>query len=785
MKKIVFFVFLLFSFQLVIAQNGRKAWLGAQLQPSPAKDKQPEGLLIVQTVGGSSVELKMLSGDILTALNGNKITSDAQTLRGILGNMYEDQDLTASVFRNGKSLTLKGKAKGRPKETDDNAEVIYDYTPYRNGQLRTVINKPFKTGKMPAMLFVPGYTCSPIEGLDDSHPYKRVIDAFVDAGYVTLRIEKPGLGDSYGTQTCEECDLNGEIEGFEKGLLKLKSLPYVDTTQIIIFGHSMGGVVAPVLASKHKVQGVIVYGTTAKQWFEYQLEMNRLQTILAKPDPMELEAYCKQQTDIAHDFYVKRKSLKEIAANSQYAELLKTTWEWDGANGIYSRNGDYWRQIDEQQLIDKWKNIKADVLVLYGDADFQAFSRQDHEQIVYTVNYYQPGRATFVAFKDTEHNFAKLGNMQTAFDVFASGDYQRIFDSFNFEVTNKSVEWAQSLSGKADATPALQWRKASTEVYGGKQDDICFINRNEGWYVNGYGKIYHTKDGGKTWEKQLEKQGTFFRCIAFIDEKTGFAGTVGTDYFPNVTDTIPMYRTTDGGKTWSAVDYKGPYVKGLCAIDIVKEPFINHGVTDYKYHIYAVGRVGTPANMMVSHDGGKTFESWSMESFGAMLFDIDMFDTKNGIACSASSGDLQQSNALILKTSDGGKTWKKVYQSTRPMETTWKSSFPSEKIGYVTIQSYNPDQSVKQQRVAKTEDGGETWKEINLCEDATAREFGIGFIDDNHGYVGTMNSGYETKDGGKTWEKIDLGRACNKIRIYSDEKGIYGASIGVDVFILQ
>jgi photosystem II stability/assembly factor-like uncharacterized protein len=189
--------------------------------------------------------------------------------------------------------------------------------------------------------------------------------------------------------------------------------------------------------------------------------------------------------------------------------------------------------------------------------------------------------------------------------------------------------------------------------------------------------------------------------------------------------------------------------------------------------------------MMVSHDGGKTFESWSLESYGAMLFDIDMFDTKNGIACSASSGDLQQSNALILKTSDGGKTWKKVYQSTRPMETTWKSSFPSDKIGYVTIQSYNPDPSVKQQRVAKTEDGGETWKEINLCEDATAREFGVGFIDNNHGFVGTMNSGYETRDGGKTWEKIDLGRACNKIRVYSDEKGIYGASIGVDVFILQ
>ena len=84
----------------------------------------------------------------------------------------------------------------------------------------------------------------------------------------------------------------------------------------------------------------------------------------------------------------------------------------------------------------------------------------------------------------------------------------------------------------------------------------------------------------------------------------------------------------------------------------------------------------------------------------------------------------------IGKSIDGGKTWKKVYQSTRPYETTWKASFPTEKVGYVTIQSYHPDPTVKQQRVAKTVDGGATWTEINLVEEAGAREFGIGFIND-------------------------------------------------------
>jgi photosystem II stability/assembly factor-like uncharacterized protein len=348
--------------------------------------------------------------------------------------------------------------------------------------------------------------------------------------------------------------------------------------------------------------------------------------------------------------------------------------------------------------------------------------------------------------------------------------------------TVKSSGTAVNAEQRITAKPAGDWVKLVSEPYPGKQDDIFFVNERQGWYVNGYGKIYHTADGGTTWQMQLEQMGTFFRCIAFIDSLTGFAGTVGTDYFPNVTDTIPLYKTKDGGNTWMPVSYKGPYVKGLCAIDIVKEQYINHGNIDYKCHIYAVGRVGSPANIMVSHDGGETWQSRSMLADAKMLFDIKMFNTKEGIACAATDESITVSNALILQTRDGGITWAKVYQSTRPFETTWKTSFPTRNIGYVTIQSYNPDTEVKQQRIAKTTDGGSTWTEMNLVEDAQAREFGVGFITNDHGFVGTINSGYETKDGGSTWTKVNLGRAANKIRFYITEKGmVFGYSIGVDL----
>ncbi len=330
------------------------------------------------------------------------------------------------------------------------------------------------------------------------------------------------------------------------------------------------------------------------------------------------------------------------------------------------------------------------------------------------------------------------------------------------------------------------WTKLNTEPYKGKQDDIYFINEKKAWYINGFGKIYTTSNGGETWNLQLEKKGTFFRCIAFIDSLTGFVGTVGTDYFPNVTDSIPLYKTTDGGKTWEPVTYSGKYVKGLCALDIVKEEFINHGEIDYKYHIYGVGRVGSPANFIVSHDNGKSFTSTEMSMYCSALYDIKMLTKKEGFACASTTEDIENSHALILHTMDEGKTWEKVFESTRPFEISWKLFFPSKNIGYATLQSYNPDSTVVTQHFLKTTNGGKKWKEYQLCKDYRSRPFGVGFIDTETGFIGTMNTGYETKNGGKTWSKIDLGKACNKIRIVASPNGkIFGYAIGVNVFKLN
>ncbi|MBC8138868.1 MAG: hypothetical protein H8F28_23565 [Fibrella sp.] len=342
---------------------------------------------------------------------------------------------------------------------------------------------------------------------------------------------------------------------------------------------------------------------------------------------------------------------------------------------------------------------------------------------------------------------------------------------------------AQSSNNPAP-TPS-PWRKLDTEPYRGKQDDIFFVTPETGWYVNGGGNIYKTTDGGATWKKQFTKSGTFFRCVGFIDEKHGFAGNIGTDYFPNVSDTTPLYETTDGGETWQPAA-NVPAIKGLCAIHIERTMFINAGEPGYKTTVWAGGRVGGPARLVRSDDDGKTWQTVTLPTNGAMILDVFFHDKNTGFLCSATSADVAKSHALILKTTDGGKNWKTIYESTRPYELTWKGAFPSEKTGYITVQSYDPDPANTKRYVAKTTDGGDTWTELLLTDDKSCREFGIGFASDTAGYVGGTTTGYQTLDGGATWTNVAMGQAVNKIRFVKAPGGkTIGYAIGVQVHKLD
>jgi pimeloyl-ACP methyl ester carboxylesterase len=49
----------------------------------------------------------------------------------------------------------------------------------------------------------------------------------------------------------------------------------VDSGNVFIFGHSMGGAFGPMIAVEDQVKGLVVYGVAARTWFEYILDTVR------------------------------------------------------------------------------------------------------------------------------------------------------------------------------------------------------------------------------------------------------------------------------------------------------------------------------------------------------------------------------------------------------------------------------------------------------------------------------------------------------------------------------
>lgn len=317
----------------------------------------------------------------------------------------------------------------------------------------------------------------------------------------------------------------------------------------------------------------------------------------------------------------------------------------------------------------------------------------------------------------------------------------------------------------SDSKALSSWVRLPAEEYRGKQDDVFFVDEFTGWYGNGLGKLFHTTDGGQTWAQLLDRPGTFIRALGFLNAEVGFLGNIGPGYFPNVSDDIPLYRTADGGVTWAPVEIAGIPMAGVCAIDILRQCDGSACVEEPRITVRAAGRVGGPAQIATSRDGGRTWACEDLSDITGMVLDVHFIDEQVGFLCGATNSNVADSRALILRTVDGGASWSPVFEGHRPWEITWKMSWPSKKVGYVTIQGYDPDPAASQRYVAKTTDGGLNWAELPLIDDRQVRAFGIGFVDEHRGWVGAVPNGFETLNGGVTWVPTAMGAAVNKIRI--------------------
>jgi photosystem II stability/assembly factor-like uncharacterized protein len=326
------------------------------------------------------------------------------------------------------------------------------------------------------------------------------------------------------------------------------------------------------------------------------------------------------------------------------------------------------------------------------------------------------------------------------------------------------------------------WRRLPAEPYGHKQDDIVFVDPANGWYGNGSGKLYRTTDGGERWTKVWDRPGTFIRSLGFLDTRRGFLGNVGVNYYPNVSDPTPLYRTLDGGTTWSPVTAPGlEKVAGICAIDILPVRRVFQGETRQAHVVHAAGRVGGPTAVMRSEDGGDSWRVLDLSKVAGMILDVKFHTPRLGFVAASGVDPDGNGEALILRTTDAGETWEPVYRSGRAQENVWKMSWPSARVGYGTVQSYDDRPDNLSRVFVKTTDGGRTWREQPLRKGPKLQEFGVGFVDEARGWIGCNDTGYETRDGGASWAPAPLGRAVNKIRVVRAAGVTRVFAIGVDV----
>ncbi|MCB0634342.1 MAG: PDZ domain-containing protein, partial [Lewinella sp.] len=248
------------------------------------------GALISEVLSNSTGQaLGLEAGDIIVQVNGNAI-ANVQAVVQQTQTWREGETLKIEVWRNRRLQDLEGTVRGKPLETSTIAEVIYDEVPFRGGSLRSIIHKPKADGKMPLVVYLQGFDCGSIDDyyFPDS-PLRQLVDGLVERGFAVYRVEKPGVGDSDGSLDCGDIGYDTEVAAFDAALSQLDKYQFVDQNNIFYFGHSLGGVTAPLLAVRHQPKGVAVYGTVFGSWYEYMQRVFRDQAYVRGDDWIQTE----------------------------------------------------------------------------------------------------------------------------------------------------------------------------------------------------------------------------------------------------------------------------------------------------------------------------------------------------------------------------------------------------------------------------------------------------------------------------------------------------------------
>jgi uncharacterized protein len=403
----------------------RKTQLGVGIQPLSVEEASalknlniPDSALKITAVSPvfTAGKAGIKSGDILLNINGEALKPSTQ-MQGWVSQQKPGSPARFALIRDGKPLTLETTWFERPKEPDNDLyRVRYESVVSQGARMRTIVTIPanLKPGeRAPAMLFVPGVSLITLDAaLTNQDAYSQIIASFAKKGYVTMRVEKPGVGDSEGGPSFD-VDFLREADAFRQGLRALIARPEVDPKRVLVIGHSMGGLWAPLILDGIQVKAVAVGGTVFRSWYEYMIETSRRQSALGGKSAKDIDTEMREVAAI-QGYYFNDGMTPEAIAEKR--PDLKATIAEDFPTKGYNmgRSHKFWHQVGAQNLPALWEKVDAKTLVFYGESEFVA-SEIDHPLLVDWINSKKSGNAKYVKLPRSDHGFNETSSPADSF----------------------------------------------------------------------------------------------------------------------------------------------------------------------------------------------------------------------------------------------------------------------------------------------------------------------------------------------------------------------------------
>ncbi|MCX6243980.1 MAG: alpha/beta fold hydrolase [Bacteroidetes bacterium] len=315
--------------------------------------------------------------------------------------------------------------------------------------LAGTLTLPEQGGPFPAVILITGSgTQNRDEEMMGHKPFLLLADYLTRRGIAVLRCDDRGFGKSTGTMNAgTTLDFVSDVVA-EFNFLKMQK--EIDTTRIGLAGHSEGGLIAPIVASKQKDVAFIILlagpGVTGEQILLLQTALLNRKAGLSEKD-IEFEA--KLRTKI---YTAIRKNNDNEKAAKQIKLILKSAKkknpDGNGLVKITDQQADlfiqqcttpWFRMFLVLDPVDYLSQTKCPVLALNGSLDLQVPAKENLKAIEKALIYGGNSQYTIEEIPGLNHLFqhATTGNID---------EYGKIEETMSPEVLEKVADWISKIA---------------------------------------------------------------------------------------------------------------------------------------------------------------------------------------------------------------------------------------------------------------------------------------------------------------------------------------------------